>query len=47
MSYGGSSLIIMCVATAMMLRVYHEATAPEGNVRQAPVATTRLAEEAV
>ena len=29
MSYGGSSLIIMCVATALMLRVYHEATEPE------------------
>lgn len=29
MSYGGSSLIIMCVATALMLRVYHEATAPD------------------
>lgn len=29
MSYGGSSLIMMCVATALILRVYHEATAAE------------------
>ena len=45
MSYGGSSLIIMCVATALILRVYHEATAPEENVKKAPVATSRLVEE--
>jgi len=47
MSYGGSSLIMMCVATAMMLRVYHEATAPEGNGQKAPAPTARLAEEGV
>ncbi|MEW6765286.1 MAG: putative lipid II flippase FtsW [Pseudomonadota bacterium] len=28
MSYGGSSLVMMCVATALLLRVYHEATDP-------------------
>ncbi|MGK0674300.1 MAG: putative lipid II flippase FtsW [Halothiobacillaceae bacterium] len=27
-SYGGSSLVMMCVATALLLRVYHEATDP-------------------
>ncbi|MEW5838660.1 MAG: putative lipid II flippase FtsW [Pseudomonadota bacterium] len=37
MSYGGSSLIIMCIATALMLRVYHEATAAED---EAPAAQT-------
>jgi len=47
MSYGGSSLIMMCVATALMLRVYHEATAPEGNVHKVPAPTARLAEEGV
>ena len=43
MSYGGSSLIIMCVATALMLRVYHEATEP---VDDTPVVKARAAEEA-
>ncbi|MDM7463575.1 MAG: FtsW/RodA/SpoVE family cell cycle protein, partial [Tepidimonas taiwanensis] len=28
LSYGGSSLVMMCVATALRLRVYHEATDP-------------------
>lgn len=28
MSYGGSSLLVMCVATALLMRVYHEATDP-------------------
>jgi cell division protein FtsW len=27
-SYGGSSLVMMCIATALLLRVYHEATDP-------------------
>ncbi|TQV64823.1 MAG: putative lipid II flippase FtsW [Halothiobacillaceae bacterium] len=27
-SYGGSSLVMMCVATALLMRVYHEATDP-------------------
>ena len=45
MSYGGSSLIIMCVATAMMLRVYHDATAPEDEVKPTHAPSLRLAEE--
>ncbi|OYY73453.1 MAG: putative lipid II flippase FtsW [Gammaproteobacteria bacterium 28-57-27] len=47
MSYGGSSLIIMCVATALMLRVYHEATAVEDGEQKAAPPSARTQEEAV
>ncbi|MFZ5580702.1 MAG: putative lipid II flippase FtsW [Pseudomonadota bacterium] len=36
MSYGGSSLVMMCVATALLLRVYHEATDPARQARGMP-----------
>ncbi len=46
-SYGGSSLLMMCIATALLLRVYHEATDParlalaEGLGATRPVARAR------
>jgi cell division protein FtsW len=46
MSYGGSSLIIMCVATALILRVYHEATAAETSDATAGVPLEARAEVA-